>query len=63
MKIKFLFLPLLAVALLAGPSWSRAAGARRSNDEQQIKKIERDWLDAIVKRDAAYLQKVAPEKK
>ena len=62
MKSKFLFLALLAGALLVSPGWSRAASAGRSDDERQIKKIEHQWVDAIVKRDAAYLQKIeAPD--
>jgi ketosteroid isomerase-like protein len=60
MKTRFLFLVL--VLILAGPSFSRGADAGRGDDEQQIRKIEQEWLDAIVKRDAAYLQKVeAPD--
>ncbi len=48
--------------ILAGSSFSQAADAVGGNDEQQIRKIEQDWLDAIVKRDAAYLQKLeAPD--
>jgi ketosteroid isomerase-like protein len=58
MKSKLLSLALLMVALLAFPTSSRAAEVGRTNDEQQIRKIEREWIDAIVKRDASYLQKI-----
>lgn len=57
MKSQVLFLAVFAVAILAAPGASRAA-----NDEQQIRKIEREWLSAIMKRDAAFLQKLeAPD--
>ena len=60
MKTRFLFLVL--VLILAGPGFSRGADAGRGDDEQQIRKIEQEWLDAIVKRDAAYLQNLeAPD--
>lgn len=36
----------------------RAADSNRANDEQQIRKIEQDWINAIVKRDASFLQKL-----
>ena len=56
------FLIVLLLAVCAPTSSSRAADTGRSDEEQQIKKIEREWLDAIVKRDTAYLQKIeAPD--
>jgi hypothetical protein len=56
------FMLLALFLILGGPSFSQAADAGGSNDEQQIRKIEQEWLDAIVKRDAAYLQKLeAPD--
>ena len=61
MKTKLLSLALFMMAVLACPNWSRAATSGGSNDEQQIKKIEREWLDAIMKRDASYLQKIEAE--
>jgi ketosteroid isomerase-like protein len=61
MKKKFLSL-VLAVGVFGCPDWSGAADIGRSSDEQQIRKIEREWLDAIVKRDASYLQQIeAPD--
>jgi len=56
MKTKFLFFALFL--MLAAPGFSQATDAGRSDDEQQIRKIEQEWLQAIVKRDAAYLQKL-----
>ncbi len=62
MQNNLLSLALLSAAVLACPGSSRAADAGRSDDEKQIRKIEHEWLDAIVKRDAAYLQKLeAPD--
>jgi uncharacterized protein (TIGR02246 family) len=45
-----------AVALAQLPGY--AAGTDRSGDEQQIRKIEQDWVNAMVKRDGAFLQKL-----
>jgi ketosteroid isomerase-like protein len=56
MKTRSFFCALFLV--LAGPSFSQATDAARLDDEKQIRKIEQEWLDAIVKRDAAYLQKL-----
>ena len=58
MQNKLFFLLWLTVGILATPGWSRAADTGRSDDEQQIRKIEQEWLDAIVKRDTSYLDKV-----
>ena len=58
MKSRLLSLALFTIAVLACPNWSRAADSGASTDEQQIRKIEREWIDAIVKRDGSYLQKV-----
>ena len=49
------------VALCIGLSLSVLsvqAGADRTADEQQIRKIEQDWVDAIVKRDGAFLTRL-----
>jgi ketosteroid isomerase-like protein len=56
MKTK-VFLIALAVGL-AVPAMSVVAAADRSADEQQIRKIEQDWINAIVKRDGAFLTKL-----
>jgi len=57
MKGQILSLALLSVAMLAAPGVSRAA-----NDEQQIRRIEHEWVTAIVKRDVAFLQRLeAPD--
>ena len=56
MKTTFLLLALLPI--LASPIFSLAADTGPANDEQQIRKIEQEWLDAILKRDATYLQKI-----
>ncbi len=58
MKTRCLLLSLLAVAFLAGPGFGQVASSAPSSDEQQIRKIEQEWLDAIVKRDASYVEKV-----
>ena len=58
MQPKLFFPVWLAVGILTCPGWSRAADAGRSEDEQQIRKIEQEWLDAIVKRDASYIEKI-----
>ena len=56
-RLSCIFLLLLALIGL-----SQAADSGRSADEQQIRKIEQEWLEAIVKRDAAYLEKIeAPD--
>jgi ketosteroid isomerase-like protein len=48
-----------AIALLASNmQFSACAADSKPNDEAAIKKIENDWINAIVKRDAAYLQKI-----
>lgn len=49
------------VALWIGlslPIISVQAAANRAGDEQQIRKIEQDWINAIVKRDGAFLTKL-----
>jgi ketosteroid isomerase-like protein len=53
MQSKLLSLALFLVAMLAAPGASHAA-----NDEQQIRKIEHEWLAAITKRDGAFLQRL-----
>jgi ketosteroid isomerase-like protein len=55
MKSTILFLAFVSVATLATSGLARAADP---NDEEQIRKIEREWLDAMVKRDGTYLQKI-----
>jgi hypothetical protein len=37
------------------------AAADRTADEQQIRKIEQEWVDAIAKRDGAFLTKLEAE--
>jgi ketosteroid isomerase-like protein len=56
MKTKILFAIAGAIALAQLPGY--AAGTDRSGDEQQIKKLEQDWVNAMVKRDGAFLQKL-----
>ncbi len=57
MKTRSLLLTLVALALLVCPSFAQVANSPHAeSDEQQIRKIEQEWLDAIVKRDAAYLE-------
>jgi ketosteroid isomerase-like protein len=34
------------------------AATNRASDEQQIRKIEQEWIDAIVKRDGGFLKKL-----
>jgi hypothetical protein len=49
------------VALWIGlslPVISVQAAADRTGDEQQIRKIEQDWINAIVKRDGAFVTKL-----
>lgn len=58
MKTKIFFVTTLAAGFALVQLPARAAGGDRSNDEQQIKKIEQDWIIAIVKRDAPFLQKL-----
>src|SRR5437870_6312189 len=58
MQTKLLFPVCLTISILALASWSRAADTGRTDDEQQIRKIEQEWLDAIVKRDGSYLEKI-----
>jgi hypothetical protein len=53
MRSQILSVALFSVAMLAAPGVSRAA-----NDEQQIRKIEHEWLTAIMKRDPAFLQRL-----
>jgi ketosteroid isomerase-like protein len=43
---------------LSLPVLSVQAAANRTADEQQIRKIEQDWIDAIVKRDGGFLAKL-----
>ncbi len=45
-----------AVALAQLPAY--AATTDRTADEQQIRKIEQDWVNAMVKRDGAFLKKL-----
>jgi ketosteroid isomerase-like protein len=56
MKDTTLFLAFFSVALIAAPGLVKAAD--NNADEQQIRQIERDWLDSMIKRDGAYLQKI-----
>ncbi len=59
MKTRPLFPTLSAFLLLAAPAFAQVANSPHSpSDEQQIRRIEQDWLDAIVKRDASYLEKI-----
>ncbi len=55
MKNTILFLAFFSLVTLVASGLARAADP---SDEQQIRQIEREWLDATVKRDGAYLQKV-----
>ncbi len=43
---------------LSLPAISIHAAANRAADEQQIRKIEQDWVNALVKRDGAFLTKL-----
>jgi ketosteroid isomerase-like protein len=52
-----IFLVALWIAVSV-PVISVRATADRTGDEQQIRKIEQDWVDAIVKRDGAFLTKL-----
>jgi ketosteroid isomerase-like protein len=58
MKTKILFLLLVPALFFALQGFLRAADASESSDVQQIKRIEHEWLQAIVHRDAAYLRKI-----
>ncbi len=49
MKTRSLLLTLVALALLVCPSFAQVASSPHAeSDEQQIRKIEQEWLDAIV---------------
>jgi ketosteroid isomerase-like protein len=52
-----MFLVALWIAISV-PVISVNATADRTGDEQQIRKIEQDWVDAIVKRDGEFLTKL-----
>lgn len=52
-----MFLVALGICLSL-PVLSAETPADRTADEQQIRKIEQDWIDAIVKRDGAFLTKL-----
>lgn len=52
-----MFLVALGICLSL-PVVSAETPADRTADEQQIRKIEQDWIDAIVKRDGAFLTKL-----
>ena len=58
MKTKCLLLTLFSLACLACPGFGQVASKSPSGDEQEIRKIEQEWLDAIVKRDASYVEKI-----
>jgi ketosteroid isomerase-like protein len=61
MKNRILFVGCFVIAILAAPGTSRAADSGAANGEQQVRKLEREWLDALVKRDGDYLQKLEAE--
>ena len=54
MRIVFAFVSAISLVQLS----LHAADTSRSGDEQQIRKIEQDWINAIVKRDGAFLAKL-----
>jgi len=56
MKMKMVLVT-LGIGLLL-PAIPIQAAANRTADEQQIRKIEQDWINAIVKRDGAFLTKL-----
>jgi ketosteroid isomerase-like protein len=56
MKTKMFLAVAGAIALVRLPVF--AAGTEGSGDEQQIRKLEQEWVDAMVKRDGAFLQKI-----
>jgi len=56
MKMK-MFLVALWIGLSL-PVISVQAAANRTGDEQQIRKNEQDWINAIVKRDGAFVTKL-----
>jgi ketosteroid isomerase-like protein len=56
MKTKMFLLAALIGILV--PLVSISAATDRKSDEQQIRKIEQDWIDAIVKRDGTFLTKL-----
>jgi len=57
MKTTMVFSALFGALIFVSQVQSRAAHGDQSADEQQIRKIEQDWISAIVKRNASYLQK------
>jgi len=71
MKVTMFFSTVFGALIFVSQVQSRAADNDQSADEQQIRKIEQDWISAIVKRNASYMQKIetaqvtplAPEKK
>jgi ketosteroid isomerase-like protein len=56
MKTNMVLAIAAAIAIAQLPGY--AAGTDRSSGEQQIKKLEQDWVNAMVKRDGAFLQKI-----
>lgn len=52
------WIAVFALAVTALQFSVRAADSNRSSDEEAIKKIEHDWINAIAKRDGAYMQKI-----
>ncbi|HEY1770100.1 MAG TPA: nuclear transport factor 2 family protein [Chthoniobacterales bacterium] len=62
MKTTFAVFVLAAALSATGTLSAQVATGREGSDEQQIRKIEQDWLEAIQKRDASYLEKIeAPD--
>jgi ketosteroid isomerase-like protein len=61
MKAKLLLVAPIFSALLLASGSIRAADPARASDEQQLTKIENDWADSYVKRDASFVQRIAAD--
>ena len=61
MKVKRLFVAPIFSALLLASGSVCAADSARASDEQQLTKIENDWAISYVKRDTAFLQRIAAD--
>ncbi|MGI8480697.1 MAG: nuclear transport factor 2 family protein [Chthoniobacterales bacterium] len=60
MKQEHFLLSAVTLAFFLSPI-SRASAVDTSADEQRIKKIEQEWADAYVKRDAGFAERMTTE--